>query len=61
MFIARGLSFGERELDEDEFLNVFRMPLQELVEQVLAGKIPDAKTQIAALRVWGMQQKGLLG
>ena len=61
MFIARGLSFGERELDEDEFLNVFRMPLQELVEKVLAGEIPDAKTQIAALRVWGMQQKGLLG
>ncbi len=61
MFIARGLSFGERELDEDEFLNVFRMPLRELVERVLAGEIPDAKTQIAALRVWGMQQKGLLG
>ena len=61
MFIARGLSFGERELDEDEFLNVFRMPLQELVEKVLAGEIPDAKTQIAALRVWGMRQKGLLG
>ena len=61
MFIARGLSFGERELDEDEFLNVFRMPLQELVEKVLAGEIPDAKTQSAALRVWGMQQKGLLG
>ena len=61
MYIARGLSFGERELDEDEFLNVFRMPLQELVEKVLAGEIPDAKTQIAALRVWGMRQKGLLG
>ena len=61
MFIARGLSFGERELDEDEFLNVFRIPLQELVEKVLAGEIPDAKTQIAALRVWGMRQKGLLG
>ena len=29
--------------------------------QVLAGEIPDAKTQIAALRVWGMRQKGLLG
>ena len=61
MFIARGLSFGERELDEDEFLNVFRIPLQELVEKVLAGEIPDAKTQIAALRVWGMRQKELLG
>ena len=60
MFLARGLSFGERELDEDEFLNVFRMPLRELVEKVLNGEIPDAKTQAAALRVWCMLQEGKL-
>ena len=60
MFLARGLSFGERELDEDEFLNVFRMPLRELVEKVLNGEIPDAKTQAAALRVWCMLQEGRL-
>ena len=41
MFLARGLSFGERDLDEDEFLNVFRLPLRELVEKVLNGEIPD--------------------
>lgn len=50
MYLARGLTFGERELDEDEFLNVFRMPLDELVNKWLAGEIPDAKTQAAALR-----------
>ena len=60
MFLARGLSFGERELDEDEFLNVFRLPLRELVEKVLNGEIPDAKTQAAALRVWCMLQEGRL-
>ena len=60
MFLARGLSFGERELDEDEFLNVFRLPLRELVEKVLNGEIPDAKTQAAALRVWCMLQEGKL-
>lgn len=58
MYLAAGLSFGERELDEDEFLNVFRMPLSELVEQVLDGRIPDAKTQAAALRAWMMLQNG---
>ena len=58
MFLARGLSFGERELDEDEFLNVFRLPLRELVEKVLNGEIPDAKTQAAALRAWCMLQEG---
>ena len=60
MFLARGLSFGERDLDEDEFLNVFRLPLRELVEKVLNGEIPDAKTQAAALRVWCMLQEGRL-
>ena len=30
MYLARQLTFGERELDEDEFLDVFRLPLREL-------------------------------
>ena len=34
MYLARGLTFGARELDEDEFLNVFRMTLDELVDKV---------------------------
>ena len=52
MFLARGITLGEQELDEDEFLNVFTMPLEELVQEILAGKIPDAKTQAAVLRAW---------
>ena len=60
MYLARGLTFGERELDEDEFLNVFRMPLDELVDKVLAGEIPDAKTQAAALRAKLMLERGML-
>lgn len=50
MFLAQKLHFGERELDADEFLNVMRVPLSELVEDVMAGRIPDAKTQIAILK-----------
>jgi len=57
MFVARGLTFGERELDEDEFLNVFRMPLDKAVEEVMAGRVPDAKTQVAILRVARMLEK----
>ena len=34
--------------------------LRELVEKVLNGEIPDAKTQAAALRVWCMLQEGKL-
>ena len=50
MYLAQGLHFGKRHLDADEFLNVARVPLTELVEEVMAGRIPDAKTQIAILK-----------
>ncbi|MBQ3063762.1 MAG: NUDIX hydrolase [Clostridia bacterium] len=54
LYLARNLTFAEQETDEDEFLEVFRMPLDELVGEVLAGNILDGKTQVAALRVWTM-------
>ncbi len=57
MYLARDLVFEERMPDEDEFLEVFRMPLDELVEEVLAGNIPDGKTQTAVLRVAAMLKK----
>ena len=50
MFLAEGLSFGESHPDEDEFLSVERIPLSELVDMVMAGKIRDGKTQIAILK-----------
>lgn len=56
MYLARGLSKGQRHLDEDEFLEVFQMPLAEAVADVLAGKIPDGKTQAAVLKVYTMLQ-----
>ena len=50
IYLAQGLSQGERHLDEDEFLDVELIPLTDLVREVLAGNIPDAKTQIAILK-----------
>jgi len=50
MYMARGLEKGERHLDEDEFLNVMTVPLKDLVDDVMAGKISDAKTQTAVLK-----------
>lgn len=52
MYLARGLTFGEQQLDDDEFLNLQAVPLEELARDVLAGRIPDAKTQAAILRVY---------
>ena len=55
LYLAEGLSFGERELDDDEFLEVERIPLSKLYEMVLNGEIEDAKTQIAILRAHAMR------
>lgn len=56
MYLARGLSKGERCLDEDEFLDVEVMDLDELVGAIMQGKIADGKT-IAAV----MKAKKMLG
>ena len=50
MYLAKGLTGGQRHPDEDEFLDVELIPLTELVEMVLEGRIPDAKTQLAILK-----------
>ncbi len=56
MYLAEDLSFGERELDDDEFLDVEFIPLDELYEMVMKGEIEDAKTEIAVLKL-----KAILG
>ncbi len=50
MFIATGLKKGEQELDEDEFLDVVKLPFTEVVQMILDNKITDAKTQTAVLK-----------
>lgn len=50
MYLARGLRFGETDLDEDEFLDVVRIPLDTLVRMVMNGEIKDSKTQTAILK-----------
>lgn len=51
LYLAQSLSFGDSCPDENEFLECERIPLDRAVEMVLAGEIPDAKTQIAVLKV----------
>lgn len=50
MYLAEELTFGERELDDDEFLNVETVPLADLYRMVMDGEICDSKTQIAVLK-----------
>ena len=49
LYLARDLSTGDSHPDEDEFLNVVRMPLAELVEMIARGEVPDSKTVCAVM------------
>ncbi len=57
MYLAQDLTFRHRNLDEDEFLDVEKVPLEELYRRVMNGEICDAKTQIAVLKVWQIYTK----
>ncbi len=50
MYIAEDLTFGENELDEDEFINICEYSLEELLQMVKDGKIEDGKTQVLIMR-----------
>ena len=51
MYMARKLSApAEQSLDEDEFLDVEKIPLSEAVRQVMDGEIKDSKTQVIILK-----------
>ena len=50
LYLARDLHQAAQELDEDEFLDVVKLPFAELVDQVMTGRIPDAKTQTIVLK-----------
>ena len=44
IYLAQGLSQGETHPDEDEFLGLVRMPLDEAIAMVMRGEIRDGKT-----------------
>ena len=58
MYAAKGLSFGETDLDEDEFIEVQKVPLDRAVQMVIKGEIKDAKTQTAILKVNELIRRG---
>ena len=57
LFLAQALTEGEQQPDEDEFLDIVRIPLRQAVDMVLSGEIADSKTQIALLKTWIMLKK----
>ena len=61
LYLATGLHAGDTDLDEDEFINVSFMPLDELVDKVMSGEIQDSKTQATVLKVAYLRDKHKFG
>jgi ADP-ribose pyrophosphatase len=50
LYMALGLHAGESHPDENELLNVEKIPLSELSDMVMRGEIEDAKTALIVLK-----------
>ena len=57
VYLAKDLTFINSHPDEDEFLEVTKVPLCDLVDMVMRGEIKDSKTQVAILKA----EKYILG
>lgn len=58
MYLAKGLQVGgSQKLDPDEFVDVERIDLREAVNMVLRNEIQDAKTQIALMKTYLLEQQ----
>lgn len=60
LWAARVTGWGEQHLDDGEFLEVIRMPLDEAEQRVLNNEFPDAKTQIGILKAAALVRAGQL-
>lgn len=49
VFLATELSDGKQRLDDDEFLDIVRLPIAEALEMITSGEIQDAKTIIGLM------------
>lgn len=52
MYLAQGLTFTDTDLDDGEFIETVKIPLDTLFDMIMENKIEDAKTQIAILKTY---------
>lgn len=60
LWACRVDDWGEQNPDDDEFIEVEKIPLEKAVEMVLNNEIPDAKTQLGILKAAALVQSGKL-
>ncbi len=58
LYACRVASFGKTDFDEDEFLQVERIPVGKAVEMVMNNEISDSKTQVLVLKTAQLLREG---
>ena len=58
LYACRAKSFGEKDLDEDEFLEVQKIKIEKAVQMVMNGEIKDGKTQVLILKTAQLLKDG---
>lgn len=58
IWAATGIVLSHQHLDEDEFLSVYKVPLEKAVEMVLSGEIRDSKTMVGILKLNELIRQG---
>lgn len=60
IWAGRISEYLEQKLDEGEFLEVDKVPIEEAVEKVMNNEIPDSKTQVGILKAYALIKSGKL-
>lgn len=58
LYLATGLAFSAQYPDDDEFLELRRIPLTEAYGMVMRNEIADAKTQVGILKTYHILKEG---
>lgn len=56
IYAAEGLELGEQHPDEDEFINVVKVSMEEAMEMVADGRICDGKSVVAILMLNNLEK-----
>ena len=57
LYLARNLTPGDTNFDDNEALDIIEYPLDELVDMVMSGQIEDGKSQIVILKIAELLRK----
>lgn len=58
LYWTNDFEMEKQKLDEDEFLNVEKIPFSKALEMVMSGEIKDGKTQAIVLKLAVMKKEG---